>query len=182
MARSGRIGYDRQAIESKKTGGEGGIRTLGTGISQYNGLANGSFSPPSLVFKYLQSDGWPKCRIQCLSFGSYCAPLCAPQLLLEEEGLWEELMKVKLNRRERDSLLRQLRIAVAHQIELWDVTLAMAEQLGCELEEVTSGVQAASVTADTGLELGLRDLNEFLGVGVARQATGRRVTELRSVQ
>ena len=38
-----------------RTGGEGGIRTLGTGISQYNGLANGPFSPPSLVFKHLQS-------------------------------------------------------------------------------------------------------------------------------
>jgi hypothetical protein len=50
-------------------------------------------------------------------------------------------MKVKLNRRERDSLLSQLRIAVAHQIELWDVTSAMAEQLGCELEEVTSRVK-----------------------------------------
>ena len=91
-------------------------------------------------------------------------------------------MKVKLSRKERKSLLRQLRIAVALQIELWDVTLVMAEQLECELEEVVSRVQAASITADTGLELGLPDLNEFLGVGVARQATGRRVTELRSVQ
>jgi hypothetical protein len=44
--------------------GEGGIRTLGTGISQYNGLANGPFSPPSLVFKYLQSDRWPPSRTQ----------------------------------------------------------------------------------------------------------------------
>jgi hypothetical protein len=37
------------------TGREGGIRTPGTGVSPYNGLANESFSPPSLVFKHLQS-------------------------------------------------------------------------------------------------------------------------------
>ena len=60
------------------TGGEGGIRTLGTGVSPYNGLANGSFSPPSLVIEHLQSDPMPRSRAQGLSFGSYCAPLCAP--------------------------------------------------------------------------------------------------------
>ena len=42
-------------IGIKGTGGEGGIRTLGTGVSPYNGLANESFSPPSLVIKHLQS-------------------------------------------------------------------------------------------------------------------------------
>ena len=36
-----------------KSGGEGGIRTLGTGFSPYNGLANESFSSPSLVFNNL---------------------------------------------------------------------------------------------------------------------------------
>ena len=35
------------------SGGEGGIRTLGTGISQYNGLANESFSPPLTRFQGL---------------------------------------------------------------------------------------------------------------------------------
>jgi hypothetical protein len=34
---------------------EGGIRTLGTGVSPYNGLENESFPPPSLVVKHLQS-------------------------------------------------------------------------------------------------------------------------------
>jgi hypothetical protein len=65
---------------NEKSGGEGGIRTLGTGVSPYNGLARGSFSPPSLVFKGLQSDSGPPSRVQSLSFGSYCAPLCAPDL------------------------------------------------------------------------------------------------------
>ena len=62
---------------SLTSGGEGGIRTLGTDVSPYNGLANGPFSP-LLVFKRLQSDAWPPSRTQCLSSGSYCAPHCAP--------------------------------------------------------------------------------------------------------
>ena len=68
----------RKWLGLKKSGGEGGIRTLGTGVSPYNGLAKGSFSPPSLVFKSLQSESGPASRTQGLSFGSYCAPLCAP--------------------------------------------------------------------------------------------------------
>jgi hypothetical protein len=40
--------------QQNESGGEGGIRTLGTGVSPYNGLAKGSFSPPSLVFKGLE--------------------------------------------------------------------------------------------------------------------------------
>jgi len=66
------------------TSGEGGIRTLVGGVSPQNGLANGSFSPPSLVFKDLQSDSILLGRAQCLSFGSYCAPLCAPQRAIPE--------------------------------------------------------------------------------------------------
>jgi hypothetical protein len=65
----------------RTSGGEGGIRTLGTGVSPYNGLANGWFSPPSLVFKSLQSEPIPLSRTQGLSFGSYCAPFCAPLLI-----------------------------------------------------------------------------------------------------
>ena len=73
-------------------------------------------------------------------------------------------MKLELSLQERESLLRQLRIAVALQIQLWDVTLVMAEELDCGLEEIASGIQAASVTADTGLELVRADLDEFLGI------------------
>ena len=39
-----------------KSGGEGGIRTLGTGISQYNGLANLWFDAVPIGFNGLQSD------------------------------------------------------------------------------------------------------------------------------
>src|ERR1700722_14256581 len=62
----------------KTSGGEGGIRTLGTGVSPYNGLANGSSLAALTRFKDLQSDSGPPSRAQGFSFGSYCAPLCAP--------------------------------------------------------------------------------------------------------
>jgi hypothetical protein len=39
----------------RKSGGEGGIRTLGTGVSPYNGLAKGSFLAALTRFKGLQS-------------------------------------------------------------------------------------------------------------------------------
>ena len=35
----------RKWLGLKKTGGEGGIRTLGTGVSPYNGLANRRIRP-----------------------------------------------------------------------------------------------------------------------------------------
>src|ERR1700722_18660424 len=62
----------------KTSGGEGGIRTLGTGVSPYNGLANESSLAALTRFKDLQSDSGPPSRAQGFSFGSYCAPLCAP--------------------------------------------------------------------------------------------------------
>ena len=37
--------YTNVNAASNKSGGEGGIRTLGTGISQYNGLANRRIRP-----------------------------------------------------------------------------------------------------------------------------------------
>jgi hypothetical protein len=64
-----------------KSGGEGEIRTPGTGGSPYNGLTKGSFSPPSLVFKSLQSELIRLSRTQGLSFRTHCAPFCAPLLI-----------------------------------------------------------------------------------------------------
>ncbi len=49
-------------------------------------IANGSFSPPSLVFKSLQSEPMPLSRTQGLSFGSYCAPFCAPLLIQRQRN------------------------------------------------------------------------------------------------
>ena len=36
---------DLQVLDNKSNGGEGGIRTLGTGVSPYNGLANRRLQP-----------------------------------------------------------------------------------------------------------------------------------------
>src|ERR1039458_434371 len=77
----------RISLQYRLRGGEGGIRTLGTGVSPYNGLANQSFSLRSLVVKHLQSDPMPLSRAQGLSFGNYCAPLCAPILTIYYEAL-----------------------------------------------------------------------------------------------
>ena len=68
----------RKSLGYKTSGGEGGIRTLGTGVSPYNGLANESSLAALTRFKDLQSDSGPPSRAQGFSFGSYCAPLCAP--------------------------------------------------------------------------------------------------------
>jgi len=87
----------------KTSGGEGGIRTLGTGVSPYNGLANGSFSPPSLVFKSLQSDLEPPSRTDGLSFGSYCAPLCAPRVIRFYQGHGYVKIETRAYRVERTS-------------------------------------------------------------------------------
>jgi hypothetical protein len=57
-----------------------GIRTLDTGFSSYNGLANESFSLPSLVFNSLRLDRYALDRVQGLSFGICCAPFCAPSV------------------------------------------------------------------------------------------------------
>ena len=44
------------SLQLRLYGGEGGIRTLGTGISQYNGLANLSFDAVPAGFNGLQAD------------------------------------------------------------------------------------------------------------------------------
>ena len=62
-----------------KSGGEGGIRTPGTGVSPYNGLAKGSFLTALTRFQGFTVRLNPLSRTQSVSFGSYCAPLCAPQ-------------------------------------------------------------------------------------------------------
>ena len=56
----------------------------------YAGLVKGKqkdlFSPPSLVFKGLQSDSRPQSRAEGLSFGTCCAPLLAAVRYLRKNG------------------------------------------------------------------------------------------------
>jgi len=90
-------------------------RTLGTGVSPYNGLANGSFSPPSLVFKGLQSEPMPLSRTQGLSFGCYCAPFCAP-LLIQRQRNQADSFCASVNRPGRRANLNFLQPFFTNQI------------------------------------------------------------------
>ena len=59
-------------------GGEGGLRTLGTGISQYNGLANLSFLGSLSRLNGLQSGWMHQNWLNKVSLGNFCSPLCSP--------------------------------------------------------------------------------------------------------
>src|SRR5438105_13812945 len=58
--------------ESKGSGGEGGIRTLGTGVSPYNGLANRRIRPLChlSVLCYLSLADSARAGVSCLSLMS----------------------------------------------------------------------------------------------------------------
>jgi hypothetical protein len=60
------------------TGGEGGIRTPGTGVSPYNGLASVPFFVRLNRIKRLQTEQMRETRGEPVPFGSYCSPLCSP--------------------------------------------------------------------------------------------------------
>ena len=68
----------RKCLKLKGTGGEGGIRTLGTGISQYNGLANLSFLGSLSRLNGLQSGWMHQNWLNKVSLGNFCSPVCSP--------------------------------------------------------------------------------------------------------
>jgi hypothetical protein len=61
-------------LQAKGYGGEGGIRTLGTGISQYNGLANLYFLGLPNDVNGLQAGCMWQNRVNEVSFGNFCSP------------------------------------------------------------------------------------------------------------
>jgi hypothetical protein len=65
----------------------------------------------------------------------------------------------------RDAILCKLRHAVALQISLWDTALEIAEMVDADLGLVLVWINATSIVADSGLELGPQDLEDFLGDG-----------------
>lgn len=69
---------------------------------------------------------------------------------------------MEMNPRLKERALTQLRRAVHHQIKLWDFARPLAEIQDLDLHEVFSYVQQISVTADTGMELQEKDLDDFL--------------------
>src|SRR5437016_3265656 len=58
------------SLQSRLRGGEGGIRTLGTGVSPYNGLANRRIRPLCHLSATI-SDSLPRCsRLQAEPFNA----------------------------------------------------------------------------------------------------------------
>src|SRR5271154_5409164 len=53
------------SLQLRLRGGEGGIRTLGTGVSPYNGLANRRLQPlghlSTITYRLCLTHSWPKC-------------------------------------------------------------------------------------------------------------------------
>jgi hypothetical protein len=85
-----------------------------------------------------------------------------------------ETMKIPTEARHREELLKNYRDAVAYQIGLWEAALLITETLDCELAWVLDNVNAAAITADTGMELTGEDLDDFLGIGdPGRIVTGK---------
>ena len=79
--------------------------------------------------------------------------------------------------RSREAILSKLRHAVAFQIGLWDTASEIAEMVNTDLGLVLEWINATSIVADSGLELGPTDLEDFLGGGKGLYKVGKRLSE-----
>ena len=77
----------------------------------------------------------------------------------------------------RDAVLGKLRHAVAFQIGLWDTALEIAEMVDADLDRVLEWINATSIVADSGLELGPEDLEDFLDGGRDLCKVGGKLSE-----
>ena len=84
---------------------------------------------------------------------------------------------VQLTAETKDAVLGKLRHAVAFQIGLWDTALEIAEMVDADLGLVLEWINATSVVADCGLELGPKDLEDFLGGDSDVYKVGRILSE-----
>jgi hypothetical protein len=71
--------------------------------------------------------------------------------------------EIQLTAETRDAVLGKLRHAVAFQIGLWDTASEIAEMVDADLDSVLEWINSTSIVADSGLELGSNDLEDFLG-------------------
>jgi hypothetical protein len=76
-----------------------------------------------------------------------------------------------------NATLAKLRHAVAFQIGLWDAALEIAELVDADLGPVLEWVNATSIVADSGLELGPEDLEDFLAGGSGLCKIGKKLSE-----
>jgi hypothetical protein len=70
---------------------------------------------------------------------------------------------IRLTVQTKDEVLGKLRHAVALQIGLWDAASEIAEMVDADLELVLEWINSTSIVADSELELGSKDLEDFLG-------------------
>ena len=77
----------------------------------------------------------------------------------------------------KDLVLAKLRHAVAFQIGLWDTASEIVEMLDADLGLVLEWINATSIVADSGLELGPQDLEDFLGGGGDLCKVGGKLSE-----
>jgi hypothetical protein len=84
---------------------------------------------------------------------------------------------VRLNAKTKDAILGKLRHAVAFQIGLWDTALEIAEMVDADLGLVLEWINATRIGADYGLELGPKDLEDFLGGGTDLCKVGKKLPE-----
>ena len=80
------------SLRFRLAGGEGGIRTLGTGISQHNGLANLSFCAMLSHLNGLQAVWMYPNRVNEVSFGNFCSPLCSPFFLGNRDAQFSSML------------------------------------------------------------------------------------------
>jgi hypothetical protein len=71
-------------------------------------------------------------------------------------------MKMPSTPEVRNELIAQLRNAVRSQIEFWDLTAVVADMIDVEPDHVLQFCQDAAIFADTGMELGEKDLQDLL--------------------
>jgi hypothetical protein len=85
-------------------------------------------------------------------------------VLTHKQSPIKETMDMEMNPRLRQRALKQLRQAVYHQIKLWECAMSLEEVQKLDLDEILSQVQQISITADTGMELQEKDLDDFLAL------------------
>jgi hypothetical protein len=69
-------------------------------------------------------------------------------------------MKTPASAEQREHILRRLRQATVYQIGLWDTAGELAEMLDRDLGDVLESVMHLGITADTGMELDVADLDD----------------------
>ena len=70
-------------------------------------------------------------------------------------------MRNEMDAKTRGLILKQLRIAVDSQIELWETAKCIEEMTDCDINPLL-WIQSTSIVVDSGMELGESDLDAFL--------------------